>query len=396
MVMKLFLALNKWWKNFECTVNDLIVRSNTHTYRCKTNDVCMTQFPQDIYSETKVDKQDGHIFMKKLEQWINTFNPTLIYLFKCNTDVGSMLSKTSIKAVISYVTDYVTKPSLKTHQIFSSAYDIFEKNSELIGGNTEEKEAACKLLLKIVNALTSKMEIGSPMACLYLLNNPDHYTSHTFVLFWCRTYVSEVCWSWSDSSENLNTKNINFIDRDNSSESDSMDSDNETKSDFTDNEVEKNLGGGLSEYIESDNNMYYEVDKNEKTNLDDNKNNILVDNASVPDNKVNNNEDDPDKVFLLWKKNNYIGQSNVDNYVHQPICYNVLNLYQWIQTSSKRWKPKKNKNKNKNKSCRVDATEKSDGESGGGLFNNEPDNKWEDADLEDTNKYQSFAPDYLL
>ena len=78
-----------------------------------------------------------------------------------------------------------------------------------------------------------------------------------------------------------------------------MDSDNETKSDFTDNEVGKNLGGGLSEYIESDNNMYYEVDKNEKTNLDDNKNNILVDNASVPDNKVNNNEDDPDKVFLL-------------------------------------------------------------------------------------------------
>jgi len=51
------------------------------------------------------------------------------------------MSETSIKAVISYVTDYVTKPSFKTHQIFSSAYDIFEKNSELIGGTLEEQGA---------------------------------------------------------------------------------------------------------------------------------------------------------------------------------------------------------------------------------------------------------------
>jgi len=49
-----------------------------------------------------------------------------------------------------------------------------------------------QIAVKIVNALTSKMEIGSPMACLYLLDNPDHYTSHTFVPFWWRTYVSEV------------------------------------------------------------------------------------------------------------------------------------------------------------------------------------------------------------
>jgi len=58
-------------------------------------------------------------------------------------------------------------------------------------------------------------------------------------------------------------------------------------------------------------------------------------------NKVNNDEDDPDKVLLLREQNNYIGQSNVDDYVHWPICYNVLNLYQWIQTSSKRQKPRK-------------------------------------------------------
>ena len=33
------------------------------------------------------------------------------------------------------------------------------------------------MLTKTVNALTSKMEIGGPMASLYLLGNPDQYAS---------------------------------------------------------------------------------------------------------------------------------------------------------------------------------------------------------------------------
>jgi len=45
----------------------------------------------------------------------------------------------------------------------------------LIEGTVEEQGAARKLLLKIVNALTSKMEIENPMASLYLLGNSDHY-----------------------------------------------------------------------------------------------------------------------------------------------------------------------------------------------------------------------------
>ncbi|KAJ7101100.1 hypothetical protein C8R44DRAFT_543662, partial [Mycena epipterygia] len=40
------------------------------------------------------------------------------------------------------------------------------------------------------------MEMGSPMAAMYLLKNPDHYTSHTFILFWWRNWVAEVRKAW--------------------------------------------------------------------------------------------------------------------------------------------------------------------------------------------------------
>ncbi|KAJ7183736.1 hypothetical protein C8R46DRAFT_850685, partial [Mycena filopes] len=40
------------------------------------------------------------------------------------------------------------------------------------------------------------MEIGSPMASLYLLGNPDHYASHTYAPFAWRQYVQFVRAFW--------------------------------------------------------------------------------------------------------------------------------------------------------------------------------------------------------
>ncbi|KAJ7120559.1 hypothetical protein C8R43DRAFT_844164, partial [Mycena crocata] len=45
---------------------------------------------------------------------------------------------------------------------------------------------------KMVNAMSAKMEIGSPMASMYVLGHPDHYTSHSYVPFAWRAYVQFV------------------------------------------------------------------------------------------------------------------------------------------------------------------------------------------------------------
>ena len=36
------------------------------------------------------------------------------------------------------------------------------------------------------------MEIGSPMASLYLLQNPNHHVSHNFIPFWWKSFVNDV------------------------------------------------------------------------------------------------------------------------------------------------------------------------------------------------------------
>ncbi|HEY4831131.1 MAG TPA: helitron helicase-like domain-containing protein, partial [Waddliaceae bacterium] len=201
-----YKVLKNWWQKFNRTVDDILLRSNIHKCSsvegnksklkakgCLNKDgICKARFPRTIVPETIINKQDGYVNIKKLEPMLNTISPCITYLFRCNTDSTSMLSGTTIKAVISYVTDYISKPVLKTHQIFSTAYDVFEKNSNLSDNDPTKTDDARKLILKIVNSLSSKMEIGSPMASLYLLQNPDHYVSHNFVPFWWKSFVSDV------------------------------------------------------------------------------------------------------------------------------------------------------------------------------------------------------------
>jgi hypothetical protein len=58
------------------------------------------------------------------------------------------------------------------------------------------------------------MEIGGPMASLYILGNPDHYTDHHFVPFYWRGYVKDVWTTWGDEhGPDHNTEMQNVSDK---------------------------------------------------------------------------------------------------------------------------------------------------------------------------------------
>ena len=71
----------------------------------------------------------------------------------------------------------------------------------MLGGTQKQKDKARSLITKIVNSLTAKLEIGGPMASLYLLGNPDHYTNHDFVVFYWKGYVTEVLKAWKQEDD---------------------------------------------------------------------------------------------------------------------------------------------------------------------------------------------------
>ena len=207
-----------WWRNFKITVDDLILRSNVH--KCRTSipadekkqkkerrgcinkhGNCKARFPRQTFDKTEVDPNTGALNIKKGEKWINTLTPIVTFLLRCISDVTSLLSGTAIKAIVAYISDYVTKPGLKTYTIFDTIRSVFDKSSEMLGGTQTRKDKARSLVTKIVNALTAKLEIGGPMASLYLLGNPDHYTNQRFVVFYWKSYVTEVLKAWKQDDD---------------------------------------------------------------------------------------------------------------------------------------------------------------------------------------------------
>ncbi len=132
---------------------------------------CKSRFPRKIKKETTIDKETGHINLIKKEAWINMFTPIISYIFHCNMDVTSLRSGTAIKAVLVYVTDYITKPGLKTHTIFDCIYVVFQRDKDQPSNLMKShKDHARKLMTQMVNVLGVKTEIGSPMICSYLLS----------------------------------------------------------------------------------------------------------------------------------------------------------------------------------------------------------------------------------
>src|SRR5882724_3840036 len=95
---------------------------------------CKAQFPRQIFDRTEVDPKTGALNIKKGERWINALSPIVTYLLRCNSDVTSLLSGTAIKAIVAYISDYVTKPGLKTYTIFDTIRSVFDKSSEMLGG----------------------------------------------------------------------------------------------------------------------------------------------------------------------------------------------------------------------------------------------------------------------
>jgi Helitron helicase-like domain at N-terminus len=211
-----------WQTEFKETVDDLLLRSNQHVHRidAKGNDKsyclnakgqCKRRFPRETFEQTMVDPKTGALNMKKGEAWMNTVTPELTYLLRSNSDVTSLLSGTAIKAVVAYVTDYITKQSLKTYSVFDVVRSVIDKNSEMIGGDLKRREKVRKLFTQIVNSLTAKTEIGGPMASMYLLGNPDHYTGHKFVPFYWRGYVKEVLSAWVNDGSQDEDSGLNDV-----------------------------------------------------------------------------------------------------------------------------------------------------------------------------------------
>ncbi|KAE9401655.1 hypothetical protein BT96DRAFT_780490, partial [Gymnopus androsaceus JB14] len=122
---------NDWWEKYQREVDFVDKGKGLLGTFCEKDGKCKARFPRSCYPTTIVDTDTGHIDMKKNEPWLNTVAYIIMtYLLRCNADVTLLLSGTAIKAVIAYITDYISKNLPKTYMVFETIKAVYTRNKQ--------------------------------------------------------------------------------------------------------------------------------------------------------------------------------------------------------------------------------------------------------------------------
>ncbi|CAF0937589.1 unnamed protein product [Rotaria sordida] len=144
--------------------------------------ICRLRMPRKLVPVSTIDPDTGHISMRRSDPWINNFNEYLIAACRSNMDIKFIWSGSDAKALVYYITDYVTKMSLSFHDTFALVQKSITslQNSLQQTSNESAIEKSRKLVLRCYNTLASQQELSGVQVASYLMNWDDHYTTHKF------------------------------------------------------------------------------------------------------------------------------------------------------------------------------------------------------------------------
>lgn len=141
----------------------------------------------NIVPDSTVDPDNGEIRLRHLSGLVNNFNETILEALRCNMDIKFVGSGQSAKAIIYYVTDYITKTQLKAHV----AYGALELAIQRLGEYCHDDDCAVRakrLLQKCAYATISEQELSAQQVSSYLLDYEDHFTSHQYRNLWWTSF----------------------------------------------------------------------------------------------------------------------------------------------------------------------------------------------------------------
>ncbi|CAF1441584.1 unnamed protein product [Adineta steineri] len=183
-------SLPNFWSRFCADVTQLVESGNVHRhsdtcYKCckdMAKKICRLIMPRKSISISSIDPETGHISMRRSHPWINNFNEYIISACRSNMDNKFIWTGSDTKALVYYITDYITKTSLSFHDTFSLIQKSITSFKNVADQTETESaiERSRKLVLRCYNTLATQQELSGVQVASYLMNWGDHYTTHKF------------------------------------------------------------------------------------------------------------------------------------------------------------------------------------------------------------------------
>lgn len=185
-------ASDDFHQTFRKDVVRLVETSNIHKHsttcykyskgKSDASKTCRMRMPRALVKTSNIDLSTGQITMRRSHPWINNFNEWLISACRSNMDIKFIWSGNDAKALVYYITDYVTKSTLAFHDMFALAQQGVKSIEQQRASNNIDNavEKSRKLVLRCYNMIASQQEVSGVQVASYLMNYDDHYTTHTF------------------------------------------------------------------------------------------------------------------------------------------------------------------------------------------------------------------------
>jgi hypothetical protein len=168
------------------------VQRHRHSHTCYKHykpgeeRTCRFDLKEENFRATStVDPETGQINLRCLDGLVNNFNMTILEAVRCNMDIQFIGSGESAKAMIYYITDYITKSQLKSHVAYAALQVAVRKCEGVDDAEDDFTVRSKRLLQKCAYALVSHQEMSAQQVASYLMGYEDHFTSHHFsCLYW--------------------------------------------------------------------------------------------------------------------------------------------------------------------------------------------------------------------
>lgn len=207
------IAEDKFWAQFASDVNDVVIHANwhQHTETCwknlrrgeaRTDEMCRMRMDGKTRESTAVDEETGSILLRRLHPRIANYNDVIIFLLRANMDIKHIGSGEGAKALIYYVTDYITKAALPTHVGLAALLYAINRTKEKCNHVVDWTPAqSTGALAVVVNSMMARQEIPHQQVMSYLVGGGDHYKSDKFRVLHYGTFDRLVQRYWFHEDE---------------------------------------------------------------------------------------------------------------------------------------------------------------------------------------------------
>ncbi|KAF8068637.1 hypothetical protein FPV67DRAFT_1414668, partial [Lyophyllum atratum] len=161
-------------------------QTHSHTGTCYkySSDQCRFNLDLANYNPiSTIDAETGIITLRCLNGLVNNFNDTIIRTMRCNMDIKFIGSGTCAKAVLYYVTNYISKSQLKAHVAYAALELAVSRLGEDQPGDDLKTVKAKQMLQKCAYAMISHQELSAQQVASYLMGYGDNFSSHTYRRF---------------------------------------------------------------------------------------------------------------------------------------------------------------------------------------------------------------------